>query len=83
MDLAYLLKDLPTAPVEGLRIVALPECEDPRDALCARGRPHALPSCPRVRPWARALHPRVAQPEGPAPGPAHRGHPAAAAAAPA
>ena len=30
------LKDLPTAPVEGLRIVALPEREDPRDALCAR-----------------------------------------------
>ena len=30
------LKDLPTAPVEGLRIAALPEREDPRDALCAR-----------------------------------------------
>lgn len=30
------LKDLPTAPVEGLSIAALPEREDPRDALCAR-----------------------------------------------
>lgn len=37
VDLAvHSLKDLPTAPVEGLRIVALPEREDPRDALCAR-----------------------------------------------
>ena len=37
VDLAvHSLKDLPTAPVEGLSIVALPEREDPRDALCAR-----------------------------------------------
>ncbi|MEV2274648.1 hydroxymethylbilane synthase [Nocardiopsis sp. NPDC049922] len=30
------LKDLPTAPVEGLTLVAVPERDDPRDALCAR-----------------------------------------------
>ncbi|RKQ36747.1 hydroxymethylbilane synthase [Kocuria tytonis] len=37
VDLAvHSLKDLPTAPVEGLWIAALPEREDPRDALCAR-----------------------------------------------
>ncbi|RLY94579.1 hydroxymethylbilane synthase [Kocuria tytonicola] len=37
VDLAvHSLKDLPTAPVAGLRIAALPEREDPRDALCAR-----------------------------------------------
>lgn len=37
VDLAvHSLKDLPTAPAEGLRIAALPEREDPRDALCAR-----------------------------------------------
>lgn len=30
------LKDLPVAPVPGLRIAAVPGREDPRDALCAR-----------------------------------------------
>ncbi|MEV8158220.1 hydroxymethylbilane synthase [Kocuria salsicia] len=37
VDLAvHSLKDLPTADVEGLVVAALPEREDPRDALCAR-----------------------------------------------
>ena len=37
VDLAvHSLKDLPTAAVPGLSIAALPEREDPRDALCAR-----------------------------------------------
>src|SRR3712207_9280871 len=31
-------KDLPTAPADGLRIVAVPRREDPRDALVARDR---------------------------------------------
>ncbi|WP_017600607.1 hydroxymethylbilane synthase [Nocardiopsis lucentensis] len=30
------LKDLPTAPADGLTLVAIPERDDPRDALCAR-----------------------------------------------
>ncbi|WP_159944223.1 MULTISPECIES: hydroxymethylbilane synthase [unclassified Nocardiopsis] len=30
------LKDLPTAPAEGLVLAAVPERDDPRDALCAR-----------------------------------------------
>ncbi|WP_155999048.1 hydroxymethylbilane synthase [Streptomonospora sp. PA3] len=30
------LKDLPTAPAEGLTVVAVTERDDPRDALCAR-----------------------------------------------
>lgn len=30
------LKDLPTMPAEGLVVAAIPEREDPRDALCAR-----------------------------------------------
>ncbi|MBE2998787.1 hydroxymethylbilane synthase [Nocardiopsis sp. HNM0947] len=30
------LKDLPTTPVEGLVLAAIPERDDPRDALCAR-----------------------------------------------
>ncbi|MDO4256080.1 MAG: hydroxymethylbilane synthase [Kocuria sp.] len=37
VDLAvHSLKDLPTSDVEGLVVAALPEREDPRDALCAR-----------------------------------------------
>ncbi len=36
-DLAvHSLKDLPTTPAEGLTLGAIPEREDPRDALCAR-----------------------------------------------
>lgn len=36
-DLAvHSMKDLPTAPPDGLRLVAVPERADPRDALCAR-----------------------------------------------
>jgi hydroxymethylbilane synthase len=34
--IVHSLKDLPTAPYEGLVIGAVPEREDPRDALCAR-----------------------------------------------
>ena len=30
------LKDLPTAPADGLVLAAIPERDDPRDALCAR-----------------------------------------------
>lgn len=37
-DLAvHSFKDLPTAPVPGLVIAAVPQREDPRDALCTRG----------------------------------------------
>ncbi|WP_338063847.1 hydroxymethylbilane synthase [Actinomyces ruminis] len=37
-DLAvHSCKDLPTAPVAGLRIAAVPAREDPRDALCTAG----------------------------------------------
>ena len=37
VDLAvHSLKDLPSSDVEGLVVAALPEREDPRDALCAR-----------------------------------------------
>lgn len=37
-DLAvHSLKDLPTAPAEGVALVAVPPREDPRDVLCARG----------------------------------------------
>lgn len=32
------LKDMPTAPAEGIELAALPQREDPRDALCAGGR---------------------------------------------
>jgi hydroxymethylbilane synthase len=34
--IVHSLKDLPTAPVEGLILGAVPQREDPRDALCAR-----------------------------------------------
>ncbi|WP_308202068.1 hydroxymethylbilane synthase [Rathayibacter rubneri] len=48
--IVHSLKDLPTAPVEGLVLGAVPEREDPRDALCARdGRTLAtLPAGARV-----------------------------------
>jgi hydroxymethylbilane synthase len=37
VDLAvHSLKDLPTAPADGLVVAAVPEREDPRDVLCAR-----------------------------------------------
>ena len=37
-DLAvHSFKDLPTGPVPGLRIAAVPQREDPRDALCTAG----------------------------------------------
>ncbi|MFW0110543.1 hydroxymethylbilane synthase [Rothia sp. P13129] len=37
VDMAvHSLKDLPTQPCPGLNIAAIPEREDPRDALCAR-----------------------------------------------
>ncbi|WP_026874630.1 hydroxymethylbilane synthase [Jiangella gansuensis] len=37
VDLAvHSLKDLPTAPADGLVVAAVPAREDPRDALCAR-----------------------------------------------
>ncbi|HEX6234011.1 MAG TPA: hydroxymethylbilane synthase [Jiangellaceae bacterium] len=37
VDLAvHSLKDLPTAPFEGLVVAAIPPREDPRDAVCAR-----------------------------------------------
>ncbi|MGO1583959.1 MAG: hydroxymethylbilane synthase [Actinomycetaceae bacterium] len=39
------LKDLPVAPYPGLSIAAVPEREDPRDALCARDG-HALATLP-------------------------------------
>ncbi len=35
--IVHSLKDLPTAPFDGLVIGAVPEREDPRDALCTRG----------------------------------------------
>jgi hydroxymethylbilane synthase len=43
------LKDMPTAPAEGLELAALPIREDVRDALCANGRKLAgLPTGARV-----------------------------------
>lgn len=44
------LKDLPTAPAEGLTLAAVPPREDPRDALCARDglTLHELPDGARV-----------------------------------
>lgn len=37
VDIAvHSLKDLPTTPAEGLTVAAVPEREDPRDAVCAR-----------------------------------------------
>ncbi|MEZ0166354.1 hydroxymethylbilane synthase [Kineococcus sp. LSe6-4] len=50
VDLAvHSLKDLPTAAAEGLALAAVPEREDPRDALVAAGRTLAeLPAGARV-----------------------------------
>jgi hydroxymethylbilane synthase len=51
VDLAvHSLKDLPTAPADGLVVAAIPAREDPRDAVCARdGRTLAeLPEGSRV-----------------------------------
>ncbi|MDO5739227.1 MAG: hydroxymethylbilane synthase [Ornithinimicrobium sp.] len=51
IDLAvHSLKDLPTAPEHGLLIAAVPQREDPHDALVARDglRLHALPGGARV-----------------------------------
>lgn len=43
------LKDLPVLPAAGLVVVAVPEREDPRDALCSRGpRLAELPAGARV-----------------------------------
>ncbi len=50
IDLAvHSLKDLPTAPAEGLLLAAVPERADPRDALCSGGaRLHDLPAGSRI-----------------------------------
>jgi hydroxymethylbilane synthase len=42
------LKDLPTAPAEGIALVAIPARNDPRDALCGPGKLSELPSGARV-----------------------------------
>jgi len=42
------LKDLPTAPAEGVALVALPPRHDPRDALCGPGKLSELPAGARV-----------------------------------
>ncbi|MCD0452239.1 hydroxymethylbilane synthase [Actinocorallia sp. API 0066] len=42
------LKDLPTAPAEGIALVAIPPRNDPRDALCAPGKLGELPTGARV-----------------------------------
>ncbi|WP_062466733.1 hydroxymethylbilane synthase [Demequina maris] len=36
--IVHSLKDVPTQPYPGLEVVAIPEREDPRDALCTDGR---------------------------------------------
>jgi len=68
VDLAvHSLKDLPTAPADGLVLGAVPEREDPRDALVAAGRTLAqLPpgarvgtGSPRRQAMVRALRPDV------------------------
>jgi len=47
--IVHSLKDMPTAPFEGLELAALPEREDVRDALCSGGRKLAgLPAGARV-----------------------------------
>lgn len=42
------LKDLPTAPAEGITLVAIPARDDPRDALCGPGKLSELPAGARV-----------------------------------
>jgi hydroxymethylbilane synthase len=42
------LKDLPTAPADGIALVAVPARNDPRDALCGPGKLSELPSGARV-----------------------------------
>lgn len=42
------LKDLPTAPADGIALVAIPARDDPRDALCGPGKLSELPEGARV-----------------------------------
>src|SRR4051812_2841609 len=42
------LKDLPTAPADGIALVAIPARNDPRDALCGPGKLSELPPGARV-----------------------------------
>lgn len=68
VDLAvHSLKDLPTAPVPGLEVAAVPEREDPRDALCARDglTLSGLPSGAKVGTGSprRAAQVRAARPD--------------------
>jgi hydroxymethylbilane synthase len=42
------LKDLPTAPADGIALVAIPARNDPRDALCGPGKLSELPAGARV-----------------------------------
>ncbi|MEO5875161.1 MAG: hydroxymethylbilane synthase [Streptosporangiaceae bacterium] len=42
------LKDLPTAPADGIALVAIPLRHDPRDALCGPGKLSELPSGAKV-----------------------------------
>lgn len=50
VDLAvHSMKDLPTAPADGLAVAAVPQRQDPRDALVSRGKPlRDLPAGARV-----------------------------------
>lgn len=64
-DLAvHSFKDLPTAPVPGLTVAAVPLRQDPRDALCARPD---LAGRAAPEPGGRAV-PGLSEPAGPAPG---------------
>lgn len=42
------LKDLPTAPAEGITLAAVPARDDPRDALCGEAKLADLPSGARI-----------------------------------
>jgi hydroxymethylbilane synthase len=42
------LKDLPTAPAEGIALAAVPARDDPRDALCGEAKLADLPSGARI-----------------------------------